>query len=138
MSETATEKVAKKEVKPNGRNNQSATVNKKVDRKAEKELPAEKEVPVRKIAPELTVDQKIQKVSDLTDLIEKRSRLLDAQTKLNSFDLKREDSSTNIELADGQGNLFSTYNPSAIKGFISATQTQIAQELEAVEDKIRF
>ena len=138
MSETTTEKVAKKEVKPNGRNNQSATVNKKVDRKAEKELPAKKEVPVRKIAQELTVDQKIQKVSDLTDLIEKRSRLLDAQTKLNSFDLKREDSSTNIELADGRGNLFSTYNPSAIKGFISATQTQIAMELEVVEEKIQF
>ena len=139
---TATKTAAKKEIKPNGRNNQTAQVNKKIDREpgkstpVEETKPVEKKTPVIPIVPELTVEQKIQKVSN--DLIEKRNKLLDAGNKLESFDLKRENHSTNIELSDGNGNLFSTYNPDAVKTFIAATKAQIASELASVEEKIQF
>ena len=45
---TATKTAAKKEIKPNGRNNQNTKVDKKIDRKHEKTTPVEETKPVNK------------------------------------------------------------------------------------------
>jgi hypothetical protein len=64
--------------------------------------------------------------------------LKESLNKLNSFDLKREDHSTSIELADFSGNRFRTSNTVAVEAFIESTKAVIQKELDSVENKIQF
>jgi len=86
----------------------------------------------------LTIDEKLNKLNDLNDLVAKRNRLKGSQDKLKSFNLKKEDHSTSIELSDHDGNRFSTSNTAAVESFIRSTNEVIQKELDAVEAKIQF
>lgn len=112
--------------KSNGSNRKTADV--KLDRKPSKELPK----------PELTIDDKIQKVQDLNDLIAKRNRFLGAQRKLNSFNLKREDTTTAITIADQEGNQFVTSHTDAIEKILKVLSDSISAGLAETEAKIQF
>ncbi len=101
----------------------------KLDRKPTRELPKD---------PQLTIDQKIQKVSDLNALIAKRNRFLDAGTKLNSFNLKREDSITRITIQDQEGNQFVTSQTDAIEKILAVLSDSISKGLNETEAKIEF
>lgn len=87
---------------------------------------------------ELTIEDKIQKLDDLNNLVEKRNRLKESANKLKSFDLKREAHSTEITLTDESGNRFKTSNTKAVESFIRMTEQVIFEELTSVESKIQF
>jgi hypothetical protein len=87
---------------------------------------------------QLSIDEKIQKVSDLNDLIAKRNRFLESKSKLNSFNLKREDSTTKISISDLDGNSFITSQSDAIDKILSTLKNTIDEALAEVEAKIQF
>lgn len=86
----------------------------------------------------LSIDQKIQKVQDLNDLIAKRNRFLEAKTKLNSFNLKREETSTRITVQDNAGNQFLTSQSEAIEKILGVLKESINKGLAETESKIQF
>jgi hypothetical protein len=86
----------------------------------------------------LSIEEKLQKLEDLNDLVEKRNRLKASLSKMNSFNLKREDHSTYISLQDNSGNRFQTSNTKAVESFIELTRDAIQRELDMVENKIQF
>ncbi len=139
-----TKELVKKSKENSGNGKQKAAV-KKVDRKEEKKPLLKIEAAVIEKKPEptpevkvLSIDEKLQKLDDLNDLVEKRYRLKESSNKLNSFDLKRESHSTGITLTDGSGNRFQTTNTKAVETFIEMTKQAIQLELDKVEEKIQF
>ena len=134
-----------KEVSKIGKNGSRNRDFAKLDRKPAKENPVAPEVksePIVEVKPEvkteLNIDQKIQKVQDLTDLIGKRNRFLEAKTKLNSFNLKREEQTTKITIQDLEGNQFMTSQSNAIEKIIEVLKDSIESGLAATESKIQF
>lgn len=124
----------------NGKEQKKPVDRKPVSGKDEAKKPGFKIEPeVVKLEPKpLTMDEKLQKLTDLNDLVEKRGRLTVSKSKLNSFDLKKEDHSTSITLRDQSGNMFVTSNTAAVNAFISSTRQVIQDELDNVENKIQF
>lgn len=88
--------------------------------------------------PTLNIDEKIQKVSDLNDLITKRNRFLESKLKLNSFNLKREDTTTRLNLVDNEGNQFVTSHTGAIAKVLELLNQSIENGLSETEAKIQF
>ena len=122
-----------KEEKGNGKDQ------KKVDRKPESKKDERKVI--QKIEPEvkpLSIEERLNRLNDLNDLVSKRNRLKESSTKLNSFDLKRENHSTEIMLTDEAGNRFQTSNTRAVDAFIQSTKETIEIELLKVEALIQF
>lgn len=117
--------------KSNGSNRNTADV--KLDRKPTKELPA-----AETKKQELSIDEKIQRVQDLNDLIAKRNRFMTAKTKLNSFNLKREETTTNIVIQDQEGNQFATSHTESIEKILQVLSESINAGLAATEAKIQF
>ncbi len=123
----------------NGKDQKKPVDRKLVSRKDESKPGFKIEPAVVKAEPKpLTMDEKLQKLTDLNDLVEKRARLTVSKSKLNSFDLKKEDHSTSITLRDQSGNMFVTSNTAAVNAFISSTRQVIKDELDNVENKIQF
>ena len=120
---------------------ETATVNKKATAKSNGKgngnghAPEPAQATTRK---DLSIEQKIQKVADLNDLISKRNRFLDAKLKLNSFNLKREESTTRITISDSENNTFMTSHTDAIEKILSVLNASIEKGLADVEAKITF
>ncbi len=87
---------------------------------------------------DLTLEERIRKVQDLTDLIEKRNRFLDAKLKLNSFNLKREETTTKVTISDQQGNQFMTSHTEAIGKILEVLKESIGKGMAETEAKIQF
>ena len=67
-------------------------------------------IPVPAIVPELTLEQKIEKVENLKLLIEKREILEDSRKKLNAFVIGSPQFGESIKITDEHGNTFQTSN----------------------------
>jgi len=135
-----------KEVKTVGKNGKNGRDLAIVDRKPTKETPVVPEVKPEILPevkpevqkPELNIEQKIQKVSDLNDLIAKRERFMEAKMKLASFNLKREEHTTRITIQDQEGNQFLTSQSDAIEKIINVLKNSIDDGLASTEAKIQF
>jgi len=89
--------------------------------------------------PELSLEQKIQKVEDLTTLIDKLRKLKETQRNLQTFRLAGDGYSNFLQLRDLNNNQeFKTYNASVIEEVLSVVKHSLAEKIAEIEAQIKF
>ena len=88
--------------------------------------------------PELTLEQKIEKVETLKMLIEKREILEDSRKKLNSFVIGSPQFGESIKLTDENGNSFQTSNTEVLTKVIATIKETLIEKIAEIEKEIKF
>ncbi len=99
------------------------------------------EVPVGQPAPqpELTLEQRISMVEDLTMLIDRWRKLLDSFRNLQTFKIGTDGMSTQIVLRDTtSGKEFKTSNTSVVARILEEIRLTLQGKITEVESQIRF
>ena len=112
----------------------------------EKKIGTEKKEEVKKTlsvetpapVPELTLEQKIEKVENLKLLIEKREILEDSRKKLNAFVIGSPQFGENIKLTDEHGNTFQTSNTEVLSKVIATIKDTLVEKIKEIETEIKF
>jgi hypothetical protein len=86
----------------------------------------------------LTLDEKIQRVEDLTLLIERFRSLAESRRKLQTFQIGADSMSSTILLRDSAGNEFKTSNSSVITTVIDSMKQILDVKVREVETQINF
>jgi hypothetical protein len=86
----------------------------------------------------LTLDEKIQKVEDLTLLIERFKALAESRRKLQTFHIGADSMSSTIQLRDASGNEFKTSNSAVITTVIEEMKRTLDLKVREVETQINF
>jgi hypothetical protein len=86
----------------------------------------------------LTLDEKIQRVEDLTLLIERFRALAESRRKLQTFQIGADSMSSTILLRDSAGNEFKTSNSSVITTVIDSMKQILDVKVREVETQINF
>ena len=94
----------------------------------------EEPVEVRK----LTLDEKIQKVEDLSLMIDRWRTLSDSRRKLQTFQIGADSLSSTILLKDGAGNEFRTANSTVISSVIDEMKRTLDVKVREVEEQINL
>ncbi|HBF88912.1 MAG TPA: hypothetical protein DDX39_09750 [Bacteroidales bacterium] len=94
--------------------------------------------PVAEIKPQLTLEQKIEKVENLKTLIEKREKLEASRKKLASFVVGANQFSENIVLTDESGNTFKTSNSEVFAKVVEAINGALVSKISEIENQIEF
>jgi len=127
--------------------NGSAKANELVVELAENEVVVAEapEMPVMTIvknAPEeprkLSLDEKIQRVEDLTLMIDRWRTLSESRRKLQTFQIGADSLSSVILLRDAAGNEFKTSNSSVITSVIDEMKRTLEAKVKEVEDLINL
>jgi len=106
---------------------------------AEENTAPNQPAPDVKIPPVLTIEQKMQKVSDLNLLIDKYQKLTDARKNLQSFKLGSDGMNIQVKLMDrATGTDFSTSHSSVVQVVISDMQRILEEKICEVERQIEF
>ena len=95
-------------------------------------------VPTPAPIPELTLEQKIEKVETLKMLIEKREILEDSRKKLNSFVIGSPQFGESIKLTDENGNSFQTSNTEVLTKVIATIKETLIEKIAEIEKDINF
>jgi hypothetical protein len=98
------------------------------------ELPSPPPIPV----PELSLEQKIEKVENLKVLIEKREVLEESRKKLNSFVVGSPQFGENIKLTDENGNTFQTSNTEVFSKVVETIKSTLIEKIKEIETQIQF
>ena len=99
------------------------------------------ETPVKEVlkpAPVLSLEQKIEKVENLTILIEKREVLEESRKKLNAFVVGSPQFGENIKLTDESGNNFHTSNTEVFTKVIEVIKSTLIEKITEIETQIQF
>ena len=112
----------------------------------EKKIGTEKKEEVKKTSsietpapvPELSLEQKIEKVENLKILIEKREILEDSRKKLNAFVIGSPQFGENIKLTDEHGNTFQTSNTEVLSKVIATIKDTLVEKIKEIETEIKF
>jgi hypothetical protein len=94
----------------------------------------EEPVEVRK----LTLDEKIQKVEDLSLMIDRWRTLSDSRRRLQTFQIGADSLSSTILLKDGAGNEFRTSNSTVITSVIDEMKRTLDVKVREVEELINL
>jgi len=86
----------------------------------------------------LTLDEKIQRVGDLSMLIEKWRTLNESRRKLQTFQIGADSLSSVILLRDAAGNEFKTSNSSVITAVIDEMKRTLDVKVREVEEQINL
>jgi len=86
----------------------------------------------------LTLDEKIQKVEDLTLMIERWRLLTESRRKLQTFHIGADSLSSVILLRDAAGNEFKTSNSSVITSVIDEMKKTLDLKVREVEQQIEL
>ena len=84
----------------------------------------------------LSLDEKIQRVEDLTLLIDRWRTLNESRRKLQTFQIGADSLSSVILLRDAAGNEFKTSNSSVITSVIDEMKRTLARWVKGVEEQI--
>jgi len=95
-------------------------------------------VPTLTPVPELTLEQKIEKVENLKLLIEKREILEDSRKKLNAFVIGSPQFGENIKLTDEHGNTFQTSNTEVLTKVVATIKDTLVEKIKDIEKEIQF
>ena len=90
------------------------------------------------IVPELSLEQKIEKVENLKILIEKREILEDSRKKLNSFVVGSPQFGESIKLTDENDNVFQTSNTEVFTKVIATIKETLIEKIAEIETEIKF
>jgi hypothetical protein len=89
--------------------------------------------------PELTLEQKISKVEDLTMVIDRWRKLIESRRNLQTFKLSTDGMSNHLRLVDTtSGHEFKTYNTSVISSVLEVIRKTLDEKITEVESLIRF
>ena len=95
--------------------------------------------PVIKEEPrKLSLEEKIQRVEDLTLLIERFRALAESRRKLQTFQIGADSLSSTILLRDASGNEFKTSNSAVITSVIDEMKRTLDSKVREVETLINF
>ena len=86
----------------------------------------------------LTLDEKIQKVEDLTLMIDRWRTLSESRRKLQTFQIGADSLSSVILLRDAAGNEFKTSNSSVITSVIDEMKRTLEAKVREVEELINL
>lgn len=95
-----------------------------------------KEEPVE--ARKLTLDEKIQRVEDLSMMIDRWRTLADSRRKLQTFQIGADSLSSVILLKDANGNEFKTSNSAVITSVIDEMKRTLDVKVREVEEQINL
>jgi hypothetical protein len=86
----------------------------------------------------LTLDERIQRVEDLSLLIERWKTLNDSRRKLQTFQIGADSLSSVISLRDASGNEFKTSNSAVITSVIDEMKRTLDVKVRDVEEQINL
>lgn len=84
----------------------------------------------------ISLEDKIYQNQILTDLIERREKIMDSLKKLQSFKLAADSNRDSILISDGYGNEFRTSNTDAVKNTMDLIKSSLQTKLQSVESSI--
>lgn len=105
---------------------------------SQKHVAETKPEPATHQKPQLTLEQKIEKVETLKTLIEKREKLEASRKKLTAFVVGANQFSENIVLTDENGNTFKTSNTEVFAKVVDTIQTTLVSKIAEIENQIEF
>lgn len=89
--------------------------------------------------PELTIDQKIQKVEDLVTLIDKYHKLKESHRNLQTFTLASDGFTNQLSLrSTTSGFDFKTFNSAVIAEVVAVIESTLSKKIAEIEAQIRF
>lgn len=97
-----------------------------------------KEEKVEEAARKLTLEERIQKVEDLSMLIDRWKTLNDSRRKLQTFQIGADSMSSVISLRDANGNEFKTSNSAVISSVIDEMKRTLDAKVHDVEELINI
>lgn len=86
----------------------------------------------------MTLDERIQKVEDLSLLIDRYRTLVDSRRKLQTFQIGADSLSSVIQLRDANGNEFKTSNSAVITSVIDEMKRTLDVKVRDVEEQINL
>lgn len=97
-----------------------------------------KEEKVEEAARKLTLEERIQRVEDLSLLIDRWKTLNDSRRKLQTFQIGADSLSSVISLRDSNGNEFKTSNSAVISSVIDEMKRTLDVKIHDVEELINL
>jgi len=97
-----------------------------------------KEEKVEEAARKLTLEERIQRVEDLSMLIDRWKTLNDSRRKLQTFQIGADSLSSVISLRDANGNEFKTSNSAVISSVIDEMKRTLDTKVRDVEEQINL
>ena len=97
-----------------------------------------KEEKVEEAARKLTLEERIQRVEDLSMLIDRWKTLNDSRRKLQTFQIGADSLSSVISLRDANGNEFKTSNSAVITSVIDEMKRTLDTKVRDVEELINL
>ena len=97
-----------------------------------------KEEKVEEAARKLTLEERIQRVEDLSMLIDRWKTLNDSRRKLQTFQIGADSLSSVISLRDANGNEFKTSNSAVISSVIDEMKRTLDSKVHDVEELINL
>ena len=97
-----------------------------------------KEEKVEEAARKLTLEERIQRVEDLSMLIDRWKTLNDSRRKLQTFQIGADSMSSVISLRDSNGNEFKTSNSAVISSVIDEMKRTLDSKVQDVEAQINL
>lgn len=94
--------------------------------------------PVVIAKPQLSLEQKIEKIENLKTLIEKREKLEASRKKLTSFVVGANQFSECIVLTDENGNTFKTSNTEVFTKVVETINNTLVSKITEIEEQIEF
>ena len=97
-----------------------------------------KEEKIEEAARKLTLEERIQRVEDLSMLIDRWKTLNDSRRKLQTFQIGADSMSSVISLRDSNGNEFKTSNSAVISSVIDEMKRTLDSKVHDVEAQINL
>jgi len=97
-----------------------------------------KEEKIEEAARKLTLEERIQRVEDLSMLIDRWKTLNDSRRKLQTFQIGADSLSSVISLKDANGNEFKTSNSAVISSVIDEMKRTLDAKVRDVEEQINL
>ena len=140
VTSKAVEKKAVNETKEEVKKASSVLTAKEENSKIEEQKKpiVETTVPTPPPVPELTLEQKIEKVENLKLLIEKREILEETRKKLNAFVIGSPQFGESIKLTDEHGNTFKTSNTEVLTKVVATIKDTLIEKIKEIEKDIQF
>jgi len=86
----------------------------------------------------LSLEERIQRVEDLSMMIDRLKHLTESRRKLQTFQIGADSLSSVISLRDANGNEFKTSNSAVISGVVAVMKRTLDAKIQEVEVSINF
>lgn len=98
----------------------------------------DKDERIDEAARKLTLEERIQRVEDLSMMIDRLRNLTESRRKLQTFQIGADSLSSVISLRDANGNEFKTSNSAVITGVVDVMKRTLDVKIAEVEQNINF